>query len=370
MMTWPELTATVWRLLDEHGLLTAFVLLFLEESGLPPLIPGDLLMVLVGVQAAHGQINLLTGLVALEIATVLGGSILYLLAWLGGHAVVHRVGKHVGVTPERLQRVALSLQQHGGRAIVLGRLVPSLCVLTAVAAGVLGFPYRRFLPALAIGGFLHLLIFVLLGYAFGPAVLRVLSALHPPFELLATVVALGALGFWLVRASRQTATTPIVPRPLSERLVRGLLAGLLGAIASTLLANMVLPLLGVLIRPALLQSFVLAHLAVAGSARTVAILIALPYFALSTAWGAVYGIVEPRLGGQSPVRGAVFGLVPLAFSLLVLLPAAGGGWLGLDLGAGALPVFSELVRALAYGLTLGAAYSVMSPHRLRQTAAA
>ena len=45
MAVWTSLTSTVWWLLDEHGLLMAFVLLFLEESGLPPIIPGDLLVI-------------------------------------------------------------------------------------------------------------------------------------------------------------------------------------------------------------------------------------------------------------------------------------------------------------------------------------
>ena len=40
MNIWTSLTSTVWWLLDEHGLVMAFVLLFLEESGLPPIIPG------------------------------------------------------------------------------------------------------------------------------------------------------------------------------------------------------------------------------------------------------------------------------------------------------------------------------------------
>ena len=56
-------------------------------------------------------------------------------------------------------------------------------------------------------------------------------------------------------------------------------------------------------------------------------------------------------------------MVPLALSLLVVLPLTGGGWLGLELGAGLLPMLAEVVRSLVYGLTLGIAYAVMSPHR-------
>src|SRR6476620_1136187 len=172
MTAWTNLTTTVWWLLDEHGLLMAFVLLLLEESGLPPIIPGDLLMVLVGLQAAQGRVPLIVALGVLEVATILGGSVLYWLSSIGGHAVINKVGRHVGATPERLKSISASLERHGMLAIIIGRLVPSLCILTAVASGLFGYPYRKFVVALAIGGFIHLAVFVLLGYWVGRPVLR------------------------------------------------------------------------------------------------------------------------------------------------------------------------------------------------------
>jgi membrane protein DedA with SNARE-associated domain len=363
MTAWTHLTETVRWLLDEHGLLLAFVLLLLEESGVPPVIPGDLLMVLMGVQAAQGKVWLLGVLVLLELATIVGGSVLYALSALGGHAIISRVGPYVGATPERLQRLDDALTRHGEVAIVLGRLIPSLCVLTAVAAGLVGFPYRRYLPALAVGGFIHLLIFVMLGYWVGPRVLDVLEALHPPFELMAALLALGGLTAWLIRSARRTPKTPIVLLPLRERLLRGLLSGLLGATTSTLLANILLPLGGLLVRPTAFESLIVLQIARYGSVRALAVIVAVAFLISSMLWGALYGFVQPALPGPAWLRGVIFAVAPLALSLLVFLPLTGGGWLGLELGAGRLPMVAEIVRSLVYGLTLGVAYVVMSPHR-------
>jgi membrane protein DedA with SNARE-associated domain len=368
MNVWTSLTTTVWWLLDEHGLIMAFVLLFLEESGLPPIIPGDLLMVLVGLQAAQGQIWLVWALALLELATVMGGSVLYWLSSVGGHAVVNNVGRHVGATPERIKSISMSLERHGMLAIVLGRLIPSLCILTAVAAGLLSYPYRRFLPALAIGGFIHLLIFVLLGYWVGRPVLRILSALHPPFEVVASGLALAALIGWLVWSARRTPTTPIVLLPRAERLRRGLLAGLLGALVPTLLANALLPIAGLFIHAPAFGSLV-ADLAEHGSIRAIANVTTVAFLTISMLWGALFGIVQPLLPGPLWLRGSIFAVGPLALSLLAILPLSGGGLLGLELGAGLLPLLAELVRSLVYGLTLGIAYTVMSPHRASRVAA-
>jgi membrane protein DedA with SNARE-associated domain len=368
MNAWTSLTSTVWWLLDEHGLLMAFVLLFLEESGLPPIIPGDLLMVLVGLQAAQGRIWLGLGLLALEVATVLGGSVLYWLSSIGGHAVINKVGHHVGATPERLKKISASLERHGMLAIVIGRLIPSLCVLTAVTAGLFNYPYRKFVVALAIGGFLHLLIFVMLGYWVGRPVLRLITALHPPFEVMAAIVALGGLIGWLIWSARRTPKTPIVLLPRGERMRRGLLAGLLGALVSTLLASALLPIGGLLLQPPAFGSLIV-DLAEHGSARAIAILTIVVFLVVSMLWGALFGIVEPHLPGPEWLRGVVFATVPLAISLFVTLPLTGAGWLGLELGLGLVPLIAEIVHSLVYGLILGNAYTVMSPHRRLRAAA-
>jgi hypothetical protein len=241
--------------------------------------------------------------------------------------------------------------------------------LRAVAAGLVGFPFRRYLPALAIGGFIHLLIFVMLGYWVGPAVLAVLSTFHPPFELTAALLALIGLTAWLVRSARRTPRTPIVLLPRGERMRRGLLSGLLGALVSTLLANTLLPLGGLLVSPTAFESLLVLQLARYGSARALAVTVAVAFLVVSMLWGALYGIVQPKLPGPPWLRGVTFAVAPLAVSLLVLLPLTGAGWLGLDLEAGLLPTLGEAVRSLAYGLTLGVAYAAMSPHRPARVAA-
>jgi membrane protein DedA with SNARE-associated domain len=363
MDAWANLTQTVWWLLDEHGLAMAFILLLLEESGVPPIIPGDLLMVLVGVQAAQGKFWLLPALLVLEVATVIGGSILYALSYIGGHAVINRVGPYVGATPERLKRIDDSLKRHGIGAIVLGRLVPSFCILTAVAAGLLGYPYRRFVLALAVGGFLHLLVFVLLGYWVGLPILDVLSKLHPPFELLAAILALAGLIAWLVRSALRTPATPIVMLPRAERLLRGLLSGLIGGLVSMLLANALLPIGGLFVRVTAFESLLGLQLARYGSVRAVAVVVAISFLAGAMLWGALFGFVQPRLPGPAWFRGVVFAIVPLTVSLLVIPPLLGGGVFGREPVAMYVPIVGEVVRSLVFGLTLGVANTVVSPHR-------
>jgi membrane-associated protein len=360
MTWWTNLTGVIWRLLDEHGLLVAFVLLFVEEAGVPPIIPGDFLMLLVGVRAAQGDIGLLKGLAALELATVLGGSVLYWVSAWGGHDLVYRLGRYVGATPERLGAAAAALERHGERAIVLGRLVPGLCILTAVVSGVLGFPYRRFLPALALGGFLHLLAFVLLGYFFGPPILAMAERLHLSFELLASLILLFGLGFWVFRTGRATPHVLLAQRGPGERLRDGLLAGLLGAIEAALLVHVLIHMFGLFAFETPGEALVASGL-LRGSGPLLLVLIGPAFLIAPTLWGAVYGVWAANLlPGPGWLRGALFSTMTLAVSLLVVLPLVGAGPFGLAIGAGPIPAMGEALRHLAYGLTLGTAYPALA----------
>jgi hypothetical protein len=84
------------------------------------------------------------------------------------------------------------------------------------------------------------------------------------------------------------------------------------------------------------------------------------YFAGGIAWAILYAAVfHRRLHGPDWRRGLLFSLVPWLFSLAVFLPLAGGGFFGLALGAGPLPILGNLILHAVYGATLGEVYG---PH--------
>ncbi len=81
------------------------------------------------------------------------------------------------------------------------------------------------------------------------------------------------------------------------------------------------------------------------------------FFAGGLLWAILYGqVAEPRLQGPAWERGVLFALIPCLFSLAVFLPLVGGGFLGMSLGAGPLPIVGNLILHLVYGAALGAIY--------------
>jgi hypothetical protein len=89
------------------------------------------------------------------------------------------------------------------------------------------------------------------------------------------------------------------------------------------------------------------------------------HIAAGIGWAVVYAaFVEPRLSGPGWRRGLLFAPAPALLSLVVFLPAMGGGFFGLALGAGPLPIIGNLVLHLVYGVTLGALYHPEPAHLL------
>ena len=85
------------------------------------------------------------------------------------------------------------------------------------------------------------------------------------------------------------------------------------------------------------------------------------HFVIGIGWALLYAAVaEPRLRGPSWRRGVAFSLAPWLLSVLVFLPAVGGGLLGFGLGAGPLPIIGNLIVHLVYGVTLGTVYGPAS----------
>jgi len=362
---WETARAALSGLIDQHGVLAAFVLILIEEAGVPVPIPGDFLMLLLGMHAREGRVPLWEALLVMELATLLGATVLYAAASRGGRGLVYRYGRYIHLTPERLDRAERWLVRHGARAIVAGRLTPGLRIATVITCGVLGVPIKRFLPGLALGSFLYILLYTVLGFVFGPPILSIVGGIHLPLGLLESLVPLVLLVVWIARARRGLhlhVANDASRIDRGHRLRDGAIAGLIATIVSTLVMNVLVHLVGdaAVLAPGRIVEHAQARLAAFMIGRTLGplLLAVLPAFGVvGMIWGGVYGVwVEPRLTALPDwLSGLLFALLPLAIALLVvpsLVGAAvpGGGSIALWVMA------SEIVRHVVYGAVLGLTY--------------
>lgn len=194
----------ILALIDQHQYLALFVLLLLEESGLPLPVPGDGLMMFAGYRAATGHIGFLPAFVVMELGTLIGASFLRWLGCWGGRPLVFRFGRLVHLDQRRLDQAERWLRRHGMLAIVAGRLVPGLRIATSLVCGTLSVPYRRFLPPVAAGSSIYILFFMTLGAVFGRETRSLVRRLwpHPVYLLIAIILLLCIVGLLVLLRKR------------------------------------------------------------------------------------------------------------------------------------------------------------------------
>jgi membrane protein DedA with SNARE-associated domain len=369
---WTEVGLATSSFLNRHGLLAAFVFLLIEEAGVPVPVPGDVLMLILGVHAREGSVQLWQAVAATWLGTIIGSTVLYFASRMAGRGLVYRYGRFIRLTPERLDQAEQWLKHHGSRAVFLGRLVPGLRIVTAVACGVFEVPFTVFFPAMSLGALLYILVYTLLGYFLGPPVLGFMERVHIPFGLLGSLVPLGLLLVWIFRTRQELGRRTVAPAAIDResRLRAGALAGLLATTGSTLMLNVIINLAGNIAfnAPGTIVEQTAARLAfaLARDVQPVLLFIAVPGFLLvGVLWGAVYGLWGDHLvPTEWPdwQRGLAFAALPFAASLLIAMPLLGMGFLGIG-ATGVVAATGELIRHAAYGVLLGLLYPIFRARR-------
>ncbi|MDQ3656190.1 MAG: DedA family protein, partial [Chloroflexota bacterium] len=145
------------------------LLIFLENV-FPP-IPSEAILPLAGFLAGQGRMWLPAVIVAATIGAVAGALVLYALgAWFGDSRIrwlVNRYGKWLAITEDDLDLANGWFDRHGGKAVLLCRLVPIVRSIISIPAGLRRMSLPVFILYTAIGSGLWNSILVLGGWWLG-----------------------------------------------------------------------------------------------------------------------------------------------------------------------------------------------------------
>jgi membrane protein DedA with SNARE-associated domain len=166
--TTPELPGPLAALapfLEHYGYLAVAVLVLLDNAALP--VPGQTVLILAAVYAGAGRLSLAGVVVVAVVAAFLGDCLGYWLGRSGGRALVHRWGRFVGLTGERLERAEGFFTRNGGRVVLGARFIDGLRQTNGIIAGTTGMPWRRFLLWNALGAIAWVGVWATVGYLAG-----------------------------------------------------------------------------------------------------------------------------------------------------------------------------------------------------------
>jgi membrane-associated protein len=141
-------------------------IIFLETGALVFFLPGDSILVVAGIYAAGGNMDL----------ALLNG--ILIPCAIAGDALSYTIGKRAGpmlfnkpksrfFNPDHIRAAHEFYERHGGKAIILARFMPLVRTFVPVVAGVAEMGYRRFAMFNVVGGAAWIMSMTFLGYFLG-----------------------------------------------------------------------------------------------------------------------------------------------------------------------------------------------------------
>jgi membrane protein DedA with SNARE-associated domain len=151
------------------GALGIALLMFLENV-FPP-IPSELIMPLAGYAASKGDANIVVIIVAGIIGSLAGATVWFALGlWVGEErlkALADRFGRLMTVTRDDIDKADDWFDEHGTKAVLIGRLIPTVRTLISVPAGLSEMSWTRFLIYSGIGTAIWTTALAMAGYWMG-----------------------------------------------------------------------------------------------------------------------------------------------------------------------------------------------------------
>jgi membrane protein DedA with SNARE-associated domain len=188
--------ADIERFLHHYGALALFVLVLLQDIGVPTGLPGTALVLIGGVLVYQHVVDLNVAALSIVLGAVLGASLLFTLARYGGRPLVLRVGRFVGLTDKGLDAAAAALDRVGPPLLLITRVAPGTRVYMTIFAGISGWTYRRFIVWTLLFCLLWAYGFVILGDILGPAAIR-LGAVIGHYSFLLALVLIGIIAVYI-----------------------------------------------------------------------------------------------------------------------------------------------------------------------------
>jgi membrane protein DedA with SNARE-associated domain/membrane-associated phospholipid phosphatase len=182
---------------SHYGYVLVVVFLLVEAAGVP--VPGETALVTAAALAGRGTLSIIGVVIAGCAGTIAGGHLGYWIGARGGTALIHRHGKWIGLTEQRLAKTHAFFAGHGAKTVLLGRFVAFIRSFVGIFAGISEMSLPAFATYNAIGGAVWVTSFSALGYLFGRNLPRLVHYIGRVSLLIAIFIAVVAAVVFLWR---------------------------------------------------------------------------------------------------------------------------------------------------------------------------
>lgn len=148
--------------------LAPLLLLFLEEAGVPLIVPGDVIIAYTGYKLSlTNTAELWQAFIAAQISVMLGATILFFIARRWGQWLITAMARFVFLEQKHIQRAERLFAKYGVLGIIVGRHIPGLRIAITVFAATSGVKYPTFIVSTFISTSIWILFFLSVGKRVG-----------------------------------------------------------------------------------------------------------------------------------------------------------------------------------------------------------
>ena len=185
----------IQSLIQVYELWVLFPVVMLEGMGIP--LPGETALVAAAVYAGStDKISIDSVVLVAAMGAMMGDNIGYLIGRSIGLRLVVRYGRYVRLNESRLKIGRFLFLRHGGKIVLIARLIAVLRVLAPLLAGVNRMRWRYFFLMNAIGGICWASLFGGGAYLFGEEIKRVTGPVRLLLLLAAIALVIAGILFF------------------------------------------------------------------------------------------------------------------------------------------------------------------------------
>lgn len=141
-------------------------------------IEGPIITILSGFAASLGYVNLWIAYPVIVVADLVGDSLYYLIGRFGREKFIIKYGHYIGVTFNRLKQLERHFERHPHKTFIIGKIAHGIGTMVLIAAGLAKVPYKKLIITNVLPTAAKSLIFILVGFYFGQAYVRLNSYLN------------------------------------------------------------------------------------------------------------------------------------------------------------------------------------------------
>ena len=129
-------------ILKKYGYLAIFVLMILEAASLP--IPSEVVLPVAGLLAATGLFNIYLIFIVITVASLIGITIDYYLAYFIEKEIIYKHLKIFHISKNQLEGFDRWFNRNGTFTVFIGRMLPEVRGLVSLPAGFAKMPLKKF----------------------------------------------------------------------------------------------------------------------------------------------------------------------------------------------------------------------------------